>query len=166
MVTTKFTSEDIWQMLAEVKDPEIPLVTIVGMGIVRDVVITSENIEVIITPTYSGCPASKEIRDGIDQKLRENSIENFVINSVLSPPWTSDWIDEETKQKLKESGIAPPHKVPTNELLSLFGDDRIVHCPYCESKKTKKTSEFGSTLCKSLHFCDGCHQPFEHFKCI
>lgn len=165
-MVVKVSPEDIWQMLSEVKDPEIPLVTITGMGIVRDVLVTDHHVEVVITPTYSGCPAMKEINDSISQKLRENNIEDFSIKSVLSPPWTSDWITEEAREKLKESGIAPPHKVPMNELLTLLRDERVVSCPYCNSEDTKKTSEFGSTLCKSLHFCNGCQQPFEYFKCI
>lgn len=164
-MVVKYETESIWQFLSEVKDPEIPLVNIVGMGIVRDVVINNDLVEVVITPTYSGCPAMKEIRDSIEEKLRECSIDKFEIKSILSPPWTTDWIDDDTKEKLRASGITPPHKVSEDELL-VFSDKRKIACPYCGSEHTKKTSEFGSTLCKSLHFCNGCDQPFEYFKCL
>lgn len=166
MVTAKYEIADIWEFLSEVKDPEIPLVSIVGMGIVRNIIFDDELLKVEITTTYSGCPAMREIEEEVKKKLKEKGIVSFDVRTILSPPWTSDWINEETREKLKQSGISPPHKVEKKDFLEIFREKKSICCPYCDSNKTQKTSEFGSTLCKSLHYCDGCHQPFEYFKCL
>ena len=160
------TKEDIILILEEVKDPEVPAISVVELGIVRDVHLKGDEIQVDITPTYSGCPANKVIENTILSTLKSNGYENSTVQIVYSPPWTTDWITEKGKKKLKEYGIAPPGATE-NEDWSPFGNlNRVVPCPFCDSENTKLTSEFGSTACKSLYYCDSCHQPFEHFKCV
>ncbi|MFQ5584002.1 MAG: 1,2-phenylacetyl-CoA epoxidase subunit PaaD, partial [Calditrichia bacterium] len=162
----KPTREDILEILQGVKDPEIPVISVVELGIVRDVVIKGEEIRVDITPTYSGCPANKVIENSIREALETRGFEQVEIRIVYSPPWTTDWIDEEARQKLKEYGIAPPGK-PDDEDWSPFGNlKRVIPCPFCNSEDTTLTSEFGSTACKALYYCNTCRQPFEHFKCV
>ncbi|MCW9706144.1 1,2-phenylacetyl-CoA epoxidase subunit PaaD [Fodinibius salsisoli] len=171
MPTTKTTyrKEDIWNLLSEVMDPEIPVLSIIDLGIARDVTITDANKVLIrITPTYSGCPAMKAIEDDISNKLRLNGIQHFDIKKDFSETWTTDWIPEEAKQKLKEYGIAPPGKTDSSDdfLSSLRTSGRSVPCPYCDSNNTKIQSKFGSTACKAQYYCQSCDEPFEHFKCI
>lgn len=171
MPTTKSTyhKEDIWNLLSEVMDPEIPVLSIIDLGIARNVTITDANKVVIqITPTYSGCPAMKAIEDDIEKKLRLNGIQHFEIRKDFSEPWTTDWMSDEAKEKLKNYGIAPPGKTRGgDELLdSLSNSPSLVPCPYCNSENTELQSEFGSTACKALHYCHDCQEPFEHFKCI
>lgn len=165
---THITKEDIWSFLEEVTDPEIPVLNIVEMGIVRNVEITEGKITVRITPTYSGCPAMNAIENEINKKLSEKGFEVFEILTDYRETWTTDWMTEHAKSKLKEYGIAPPEKTDseTDFLTSLKGSQKIVPCPYCDSLETVLQSEFGSTACKSLYYCNGCSQPFEHFKCI
>ncbi len=158
------SKEHILHLLEDVKDPEIPVLNVVEMGIVRDVEVNDSQTTVYITPTYSGCPAMKTIEDEILDVLYSSNIENASVKKVYMPAWTTDWITEEAKQKLKDYGIAPPDKLEKNDLKSLF--DKKSECPFCKSADTKLTSEFGSTACKSLHYCNNCNQPFEHFKCI
>ncbi|MFK7951411.1 MAG: 1,2-phenylacetyl-CoA epoxidase subunit PaaD [Ekhidna sp.] len=145
----------ILQLLESVTDPEIPVITIGDLGIIRDVKIEGDHIEVIITPTYSGCPAMLEIERDIHNALKKEDIHNFKITTVLSPAWTTEWMTESGKQKLKEYGIAPPN--PTNP--------EDVACPQCESHNTELLSQFGSTACKSLYRCKDCREPFDYFKC-
>ncbi len=145
----------IQNILEEVTDPEIPVITITDLGIVRDVLVTDDFVEVIITPTYSGCPAMLEIEKNIHNALKKEGIDNFKITTVLSPAWTTEWMTEKGKQKLKEYGIAPPN--PTNP--------EDIECPQCGSKNTQLLSEFGSTACKSLFKCNNCLEPFDYFKC-
>ncbi|MEM9897535.1 MAG: 1,2-phenylacetyl-CoA epoxidase subunit PaaD [Bacteroidota bacterium] len=145
----------IYEILEQVTDPEIPVITITDLGIVRDVLISDELVEVVITPTYSGCPAMLEIEKNIHNTFKKEGIDNFKITTVLSPAWTTDWMTEEGKQKLKAYGIAPPN--PTNP--------EDIECPQCGSKNTKLLSEFGSTACKSLFKCNDCLEPFDYFKC-
>lgn len=158
-----WTKEQILELLTEVKDPEVPVLNIVEMGVVRDVEFEDEKVRVVITPTYSGCPAMKTIEDEIVEALNNHDIKNVKTKTIFSPPWTTDWISEETKQKLKDYGIAPPGRTSA-ELVDLRSS--ITVCPFCDSENTELKSEFGSTACKSLHFCKDCNQPFEHFKCI
>lgn len=162
------TKEDIWRLLDEVTDPEIPVLTIVELGIAREVVIDGDKVVVRITPTYSGCPAMYAIEDEIGKKLRLNGIDNFEINKDFSETWTTDWMPDKAKQKLKEYGIAPPGKTDSEDdfLGSLKRNSRIIPCPYCDSTNTELQSEFGSTACKSQYYCHDCDEPFEHFKCI
>lgn len=152
-------------MLETVKDPEVPVLTIIDLGIVRDVRINGEEIEVVITPTYSGCPAMDMIAADIRMALAENGFRNVKVISVLSPAWTTDWMSEEGKRKLKEYGIAPPN--PKQQVCSdkLFAADEAVQCPHCNSHHTNRISEFGSTACKALYKCEDCKEPFDYFKC-
>lgn len=145
----------ILDLLQNVTDPEIPVISVLDLGIVRDVIVEGDSIEVIITPTYSGCPAMLEIEKEINNALKKEGIHEFKITTVLSPAWTTEWMTEEGKQKLKEYGIAPPN--PTNP--------EDIECPQCGSKNTQMLSEFGSTACKSLFKCNDCLEPFDYFKC-
>ena len=155
--------KNIWKILAQVTDPEVPVLTITDLGIVRDVKIDNSptgdgGIEVIITPTYTGCPAMDMIAMNIKLALVSNGYSNVKITSVLAPAWTTDWMSEAGKRKLKEYGIAAPDKkfdIPSDG----------VECPLCNSTNTKLISEFGSTACKSLYQCKDCKEPFDYFKC-
>ena len=159
--------ESILNLLKEIEDPEIPVINIVELGIVRDISISDDEIKIDITPTYSGCPAMKVIEDQIRQKLHENGFEKIKIKTIYSPAWTTDWISEETKTKLQQYGITPPQKVTPQDVFPFLSEKvEKVHCPYCNSIETTITSKFGSTPCKALHYCNNCHQPFEEFKCI
>ena len=148
----------IWSILESVTDPEVPVLTIIDLGIVRDVKENGDEIEVVITPTYTGCPAMDMISMNIKLALLEKGYKDFKITSVLSPAWTTDWMSENGKRKLKEYGIAPPDK-----RFSIPKDG--VECPQCNSKNTKLISEFGSTACKALYQCEDCKEPFDYFKC-
>lgn len=150
----------VWQILETVCDPEVPVLTILDLGIVRDVRIDENVIEVVITPTYSGCPAMDAISMDIRLKLIEHGYKNIKIISVLSPAWTTDWMSEEGKQKLKEYGIAPPQVSGQSK-----GPDSLPPCPQCHSQNTKLLSQFGSTACKALYQCQDCKEPFDYFKC-
>lgn len=145
----------IYDILSEVTDPEIPVISVADLGIIRDVRVEDEKVEVVITPTYSGCPAMLEIEKNIHNTLKEEGIDDFKITTVLSPAWTTEWMTEEGKRKLKEYGIAPPNPTHPDE----------VECPNCGSKKTTLISQFGSTACKSLYKCTDCLEPFDYFKC-
>ncbi|MGE5400430.1 MAG: 1,2-phenylacetyl-CoA epoxidase subunit PaaD [Ignavibacteriales bacterium] len=153
--------EEILKYLSLVKDPEIPAVNIVELGIVRNVRQEEDKTIVEITPTYSGCPAMKLIQDEILAALREKGFENVTIEVVYSPAWTTDWMSKETKEKLRQYGIAPP---VDNAGDALTMDYEKVSCPYCNSTDTQMRSRFGSTACKSLYYCNSCNQPFEYFK--
>lgn len=167
MVNTKHTVPEIYNFLKEIEDPEIPVINIVELGIVRDVKINEGEINISITPTYSGCPAMKVIEDEIIFKLKDKGFQNIKIKTIYSPAWTTDWITEETKEKLRQYGIAPPPKVSAEDIFPFLQPKKEkVACPYCKSIETVVTSNFGSTPCKALHFCNHCHQPFEEFKCI
>ena len=155
----------IWALLQEVYDPEVPVLTVLDLGIVRDIKLNDEEIEVIITPTYSGCPAMDVISTNIRFKLLENGFKKVRITQVLSPAWTTDWMSEAGKLKLKEYGIAPPN--PRQQVCrdELFATDEGVQCPHCTSWNTRRISEFGSTACKALYQCNDCKEPFDYFKC-
>jgi ring-1,2-phenylacetyl-CoA epoxidase subunit PaaD len=159
------TKEHILSLISEIPDPEIPVITIAELGVIRDVVINGKNVEIIITPTYSGCPAMKRMEDDIRSVLKTNGIENLKITTVYSPAWTTDWISEHAKEKLRVYGIAPPEKT-TEDKSWLTGKSKIVLCPRCKSKNTKLISQFGSTACKALYQCQDCLEPFDYFKCI
>jgi ring-1,2-phenylacetyl-CoA epoxidase subunit PaaD len=158
MVASKNISlNKIREIVAQVTDPEVPVLTIADLGILRDVIVSGDQVEVIITPTYSGCPAMDMISMNIRLALIEHGYSNVKITSVLSPAWTTDWMSAEGKQKLKTYGIAPPH---------YSGEDsQIVECPQCASKNTILLSQFGSTACKALYQCRDCKEPFDYFKC-
>lgn len=163
-----YSEEDLRMILSEVTDPEIPVLNVVEMGIVRSVTITVEQIQVKITPTYSGCPAMNVIEADIKKKLLEKEIESFDVITDFSETWTTDWLTPDARKKLKEYGIAPPGMTEEDDdFFRLMKNSlKIVPCPWCDSSDTYLQSEFGSTACKSQHYCRECDQPFEHFKCI
>ena len=158
-------NEAIWQILEDVSDPEIPVLTVVDMGIVREVILHPEGeVEVVITPTYSGCPAMNTIEINIKAALQEAGYHPVTVKTVLSPPWTTDWLTEAGRRKLRAYGIAPPVG-SSQDKSDLFGSERIVPCPQCGSENTKMVSQFGSTPCKSMYKCLDCLEPFDYFKC-
>ena len=150
--------EKIWQILSTVADPEVPVLSILDLGIVREVKINGDEIEVIITPTYTGCPAMDMISMNIRMAMIENGFTKIKITTVLAPAWTTDWMSEAGKKKLIEYGIAAP-----NKQFTIAADG--VECPQCKSTNTKMLSEFGSTACKALYKCNECLEPFDYFKC-
>jgi ring-1,2-phenylacetyl-CoA epoxidase subunit PaaD len=165
------TSEEqkLWQILEDVKDPEVPVLSIVDLGIVRNIKLVSSNDErsgvtITITPTYSGCPAMDVIQMDIRLKLIEHGYQNVEIEQTLSPAWTTDWMTEEGKRKLKEFGIAPPN--PRQQFCSpeMFQQE-AVQCPHCNSFHTALISQFGSTACKAMYRCRDCQEAFDYFKC-
>ncbi len=159
------TAESIWRALEEVKDPEIPLVSVVEMGIVRDVQVAcgAAGVEVLVkmTPTFSGCPALQVIRDSIAARVRELGAASVEVESVLFPPWTSDWINDAGRAKLKAFGLAPPARHGGRLAITFY---EPVACPYCDSYNTTVKNTFGSTLCRAIYYCNACRQPFEQFK--
>ena len=167
-ITNETTVDRIWDLLDHVMDPEIPVISVVDLGIVRDVRDGGDGLDVVITPTYSGCPAMNLFKEEILKTLNTNGYRNVKIKLIYHPAWTTDWMSKETRQKLKEYGIAPPEKSGTNpHNLALFQNEKkIVACPFCDAENTRLKSQFGATACKALYFCDACLQPFEHFKCI
>ena len=158
------TEEQLWHLLEEVKDPEVPVLSIIDLGIVRDVKIESEKINIIITPTYSGCPAMDVISMDIRLKLIEKGYRNVSIQQRLSPAWTTDWMTDEGKKKLKAFGIAPPN--PKQQFCSseMFREEAI-ECPHCLSYHTELISQFSSTACKAMYRCLDCKEAFDYFKC-
>lgn len=155
---------DVWGILETVSDPEIPVLSIVDLGVVREVIAMEDKVVVHITPTYSGCPAMNMIEMEIRGALLEKGINNDV-KLVLSPAWTTDWMSEKGKQKLKAYGIAPPQDDDIS-IDTLFGKPDQIECPHCNSKKTELISQFGSTACKALYRCKDCLEPFDYFKCL
>ncbi len=152
------------QILATVSDPEIPVLSIMDLGVVRSAEMNGNIAEVTITPTYSGCPAMDVIGDDIKKALREKSIEANV-KLVLSPAWTTDWITEKGRIALEKYGIAAPLE-PEADIEALLGNKKIVKCPQCGSQNTKMISQFGSTACKAFFQCQDCQEPFDYFKCL
>ena len=156
--------KQVLAILENVSDPEIPVLSVIDLGVVRDVLIQDDTIEVVITPTYTGCPAMSVIATNIKFELLAHGFEKVKVTEILSPAWTTDWMTESGKQKLKEYGIAPPSAKARIEKL-LFEDAPSVACPQCDSENTELLSEFGSTACKSLFRCKDCLEPFDYFKC-
>jgi phenylacetate-CoA oxygenase, PaaJ subunit len=156
--------QKIWELLDEVKDPEVPVLSVIDLGIIRDVKTQDDNITVTVTPTYSGCPALDTINMDIRLKLIEHGYRNVTIKQVLSPAWTSDWMSEEGKKKLKEFGIAPPNPKQQFCKAEMFAQENV-QCPRCNSWHTQLISQFGSTACKALYKCLDCSEPFDYFKC-
>ena len=169
VIASTIEEKKIWSILETVVDPEVPVLTITDLGIVRDVILHTPlgdgGIEVIITPTYTGCPAMDMIAMNIRLALAEQGYINVKITSVLSPAWTTNWMSEEGKRKLKEYGIAPPNPRQQVGNDKLFAEAEAVQCPHCNSHHTHRISEFGSTACKALYQCDDCKEPFDYFKC-
>ncbi len=166
-IAATYTKEEIWDFLKEIHDPEIPVLNIVEMGIARKVERVENKFIIKITPTYSGCPAMHAIESDIKLILADKELQNFEVKTDFSETWTTDWMTEHAKEKLKEYGIAPPEKnVENDDFLTNFKQTKVVPCPYCESLETELQSEFGSTACKAQYYCRDCEEPFEHFKCI
>jgi ring-1,2-phenylacetyl-CoA epoxidase subunit PaaD len=157
--------DKVWNILKNVSDPEIPVLTVVDMGVVRNVEEQDGKLIVSITPTYSGCPAMNEIESNIRWALEEAGYNEVEVKTLISPPWTTDWMTEEGKQKLQEYGIAPPEGSSADKSV-LFGEAKKVMCPRCKSRNTKMISQFGSTACKALYQCEDCKEPFDYFKCL
>lgn len=155
--------QKILSILETVTDPEVPVLSITDLGIVRDIQIHEKDVEIFITPTYSGCPAMDMIAMNIRMELMQNGFTNIKITQQLSPAWTTDWMTEIGKEKLKSYGIAPPvGKIFDKKYLE---EELKVECPQCHSKNTKLLSQFGSTACKALYQCMDCKEPFDYFKC-
>lgn len=161
-------SAELLEILDEVTDPEIPVLTVRDLGIVRDAVRDDEGVTVTITPTYSGCPAMHEIEQAITAAFVSHGYHAVRVRTVYSPAWTSDWISDEGRVKLEAYGIAAPahHKSVEQGLVAIATRRQPVCCPYCRSTDTERRSEFGSTACKAIWFCRACTQPFEEFKAI
>lgn len=154
----------IWKYLEEVSDPEIPVISVIDLGVVRDIIVEENNrVVVTITPTYSGCPAVNDMTIGIKLKLLEYGFRDIQIVEKLSPPWSTDWMSEEGKQKMKAYGIAPPKNQKSKS--GLFEEEIEIECPQCRSTNTQLVSQFGSTACKAMYQCQSCLEPFDYFKC-
>jgi ring-1,2-phenylacetyl-CoA epoxidase subunit PaaD len=155
----------LWDILDEVKDPEIPVLSLVDLGVVRDVQVTDQGPIVTITPTYSGCPAMKVMEEDIRSRLMMAGYKGVDVRTVLSPAWTTDWITAKGRKELQDYGIAPPEQA-TSDKSALLGHPKQVTCPLCKSRNTSMLSQFGSTPCKALYKCQDCLEPFDYFKCI
>lgn len=153
------------ELLEEVKDPEVPVLSILDLGVVRGFTVKANAVDIILTPTYSGCPAMQVIEDDIVSILKNNGIDEVNVEMVLAPAWTTDWITEKGKRQLKEFGIAPPEKSSVDKS-SITGDAKFIGCPQCNSENTEMISQFGSTACKALYRCKECLEPFDYFKCL
>lgn len=151
----KPTTQDIWNWLSEVPDPEIPVISLVDLGVIRDVAIDNSAVTITITPTYAGCPATSVINFEVENALRSRGVTEITLKRQLSPAWTTDWIAQEAMTKLENYGIAPPQ--------AAGGPER---CPQCKSKNVERISQFGSTPCKAQWRCQDCLEPFDYFKCI
>jgi ring-1,2-phenylacetyl-CoA epoxidase subunit PaaD len=156
--------ENIWTWLAALPDPEVPAVSVVDLGMIRDVTVRGVAVEVSVAPTYSGCPATEVIENSILALLRDKGIAEVRIRRVLSPPWTTDWISDEGRAKLLAYGIVPPATAAGKR--EILGAKLKITCPRCKSPETVQVSEFGSTPCKASYKCRDCLEPFEYFKCI
>jgi ring-1,2-phenylacetyl-CoA epoxidase subunit PaaD len=155
-----------WDALASVEDPEIPALSILDLGLIRFATPQPDGkLEVGLSPTYVGCPATEVIRHSVEQALSAAGVGDFVVTNVLSPAWTSDWITAEGRRKLESYGIVPPEH-SASSMRDVLRGGRPVGCPRCHSTDTECISEFGSTPCKALHRCRACLEPFEYFKCI
>lgn len=165
-IATNYTKEQVWEFLSEIPDPEIPVITITELGVVRKVELDGENAIITITPTYTGCPAMKMFEDDIVSNLKAKGFKTVTIKMVFSPAWTTNWMSDFAKEKLRKYGIAPPIDGTEDKGVLFSSDKKIVPCPRCNSKTTELKSQFGSTACKALYQCKNCLEPFDHFKCI
>ena len=162
MVTEQLSSNDIYNLISEIPDPEIPVITIKDLGILRDVKEINNEYIITITPTYTACPAMGMIEDQIKEILAAKAITKVKVVLTYTPAWTTDWISQEAKLKLKNYGIAPPHHSSCNKMFTAI---EIVACPRCNSSHTSLISKFGSTACKALYQCSDCKETFDLFKC-
>ena len=161
------TAEQAWKVLARVADPEIPVISVTELGIVREVRARAQAIEVVVTPTYSGCPATEVIERSIVDALREAGASDVRVQTRLAPAWTTDWITPEAQEKLRRYGVAPPGGGAAGAgAIQPIGFVPRVDCPLCGSRNTERLSAFGATACKALYRCRDCREPFEHFKPI
>jgi ring-1,2-phenylacetyl-CoA epoxidase subunit PaaD len=162
--------QQILSLLEQVPDPEVPVLSVIDLGIIRDVIFFNtpsgdSGIEVMITPTYSGCPAMDVISMEIKMILLEHGFKKVKVTSILSPAWTTDWMSDTGKEKLRAYGIAPPNATQSVCDIQLFAEEEAIQCPHCQSYNTKLVSQFGSTACKALYKCNNCLEPFDYFKC-
>jgi ring-1,2-phenylacetyl-CoA epoxidase subunit PaaD len=157
------TSAQAWDILNRVPDPEIPVISVTELGIVRDVKAASDGVEVVVTPTYSGCPATEAIERAIREALTAAGAPRVLVTTRLAPPWTTDWIEPAAQEKLRAFGIAPPGEKVPDEAQPLRFMPRVT-CPRCGGADTERLSQFGSTACKALYRCRSCREPFEYFK--
>ena len=170
--TTLPPTDRIWDWLSQVPDPEIPVISLTDLGIIRDVAWHGDTLVVTVTPTYSGCPATGVINLDIETALRARGIEKLELKRQLAPAWTTDWITPEGREKLRAFGIAPPvdgtaaDGVLAGRVSRLMGNNLTIQCPRCGSTHTQKVSQFGSTPCKASYRCTDCLEPFDYFKCI
>ena len=157
--------DEIKKAISEIPDPEIPVISIKELGVLRNIFYDKDRLKVVITPTYSGCPAMDRFQKDITEKLELLEVKNFEIKMQFDPAWTTDWITDKAKEKLRAYGIAPPaHK--TNDKNILLGIKQKVECPRCKTKETELVSQFSSTACKAMYRCTSCLEPFEYFKCL
>jgi ring-1,2-phenylacetyl-CoA epoxidase subunit PaaD len=161
---TKLSREDVYAILHGVMDPEVPVLSVVELGIIREVEANADAVIVTVTPTYSGCPAMHAIEQDIEAALKAGGFQSVTIRTEYAPAWTTEWMNDAAKEKLRVYGIAPPGHLTAQQLVPLGVTVRSVACPFCGSGNTSLESEFGPTSCKSLHVCHACRQPFEHFK--
>jgi ring-1,2-phenylacetyl-CoA epoxidase subunit PaaD len=168
VVSRASAGTELFELLRGIPDPEVPALDIVELGIVRRVEVGPEGVVTVdVTPTYSGCPAMRVIEEEIVAALRANGHDCVELRTVYSPAWTTDWLSDEAKAKLKAYGIAAPGRVVADQpLVPLTSAVRHAACPYCGSSNTERKSEFGATACKAIHYCHQCHQPFEEFKAL
>ena len=164
METLTPTAERVWEALRRVPDPEIPVINVVEMGIVRGVELDGDRVTITMTPTFSGCPALHLIREQLEAAARDLGFAYVEVRTVLAPPWSTDWITPEAKEKLRQYGIAPP--LPAQEVGLIQLELAPVRCPRCGSPNTSTKNTFGPTLCKSIHVCNDCREPFESFKTV
>ncbi len=161
-VVQEYSEEEIWRALGEVNDPEIPVVSLVDLGVIREVVLGFEGrVQVVMTPTFAGCPAQLVMRQAVIDRLESLGVAQARVQISLSPPWTTDWISPEGRKKLASFGLSPPPVHGGQVDLAL---EELARCPYCGSGETELRNPFGPTLCRSLHYCQVCREPFEQFK--
>jgi len=162
MVVADNTSEtrQLYELLSQVCDPEIPVLSLQDLGVLRDISIENDAVKVTITPTYAGCPALHTMKSDIETTLAKAGYQRVFVQQSLSPAWTTDWMSEAGREKLRAYGIAPPAETTCGKQVS------PIECPRCSSDEVKKISEFGSTACKALYQCQDCREPFDYFKCI
>lgn len=160
------TRDQAFAALEEVMDPEVPVLSVVELGIVRAIDVDDDRVTVTLTPTYSGCPAMHAIEQDIERALVAHGATQVDVRISYSPAWTTDWIPAQAREKLRAYGIAPPGPADHDALVSIGRRRPAVRCPYCGSVSTELRSEFGSTACKAIHVCRSCEQPFEEFKAI
>ncbi|SRR5258706_2283000 len=165
IATTTYTEKELFSLLSQIPDPEIPVINIQELGVLRSVKTENGKVIVEMTPTYSGCPALDAIEQEIISALHANGFADVQVKKILSPAWTTDWLTDEAKEKLRKFGIAPPEK-STSDFNVLLGRKKNIICPHCGSDNTEVISMFGSTACKAIYRCKNCTEPFDYFKCI